>query len=577
VTFLVLRRAVLSFTLLATALSGAAIATLATPQARGQAGPPTATSPSTATTATTATTTVRTPTVAGPPVPATEGTSNSPTTLVISGRGWGHGVGLGQWGMFGFAKRGWTYARILAHYYRGTTLERRPPVIVGVLLMEEGRQAELASASPWTVVDGNGKKVALPAGSLKLGVRLAVAGRALASPLTFSPGGSALSIDGKPYRGQLRVFSNRKRLQVVNALRLEDYLKGVVPAEVPDDWPAEALKAQAVAARSYALANLPAPSASRVFDLYSDVRDQVYGGIEAEAPAVTRAVQATARQVLVHGGKVVTAYYSSTTGGRTASATEWLGNSVPYLVSVSDPYDTHSPYHTWGPVLFDARKVGKALGLKGALVDLVATRGDSGRVRELTAVGVGTEVTVRGTDVRTLLGLRSTWFTIGWLALDPPARAVYGAPTRLTGTARGLEGAIVLEGCALGGVWQELESVRPGADGSFELTVRPRASMEYRLSAAGVRGALVRVPVQPVVKATVVSRSVEGTLSPPLRGAAVEVQRQAGGGWATVAKATAGAGGAFSFGKRLAPGSYRVVCVPGKGLVQGVSRMLAVS
>jgi SpoIID/LytB domain protein len=446
-----------------------------------------------------------------------------------------------------------------------------------VLLVEEAQAAVLESASPLTVVDGDGAKLRLPAGRVPLGVRLKVAGRALVSPLTFSPGKAPLVVDGRPYRGQVRVLSNRKRLQVVNVVALEDYLKGVVPAEVPDDWPAEALKAQAVAARSYALASLPPSSSSRTFDLYADVRDQVYGGIAEEAPAVTSAVQATAGQVLVYGGRIVTAYYSSTTGGRTASAVEWLGNPVPYLVSVPDPYDTHSPYHTWGPVLFDARKVGRALGLESRLVDLVATRGDSGRVRELTAVGDGGEVTVRGTDVRTRLGLRSTWFSIGWLALDPPARAAFGAAVELAGTARGIEGAVVLEGRALGGRWQEVARVQPAPDGSFALTVRPKATMEYRLAAAGVRGALVRMPVQPVVKASVVSRLVEGRLSPPLSGAVVEVQRQRGGAWATVARATTRAGGSFAVGKRLAPGSYRVVCEPGKGLVTGVSRMLAVS
>jgi stage II sporulation protein D len=567
----VLRRAVLSFTLLALGIAGAAVASIATPGASTR-GAQTGTGPAT-------TAPVRTPTVPGAAVAATEGTSRAPATLVIAGRGWGHGVGLGQWGMLGFAREGWPYARILAHYYRGTTIERRAPVTVGVLLVESAAKVTLSSTTAWEVVDGNGKKVELKPRELTLGVGLAVRGKRLASPLTFSPAREEpLAVRGKRYRGQLRVFSNRKRLQVVNAVGLEDYLKGVVPAEVPDEWPAEALKSQAVAARSYALAGLAAtgPDPTRTFDLYADTRDQVYDGVEAESPPVTRAVQATARQVLVYGGRIVRAYYSSTTGGRTASASEWLGSPVPYLVSVEDPYDTLSPYHTWGPVLFDARKVAKALGLSGALVDLRATRGDSGRVRELTAVGTAGEVTVAGTDVRTLLGLRSTWFTVGLLSLSPPVRAAYGSVFELTGTARGVEGRVVLEGQTPGGAWQQVAVVRPRSDGTFSVKVRPKASTSYRLAVGDVSGALVSVPVEAVVEASVAARLLEGKLRPALAGTAVEVQREAGGAWATIATARTDPRGAFALARKLRPGSYRVRVAPGNGLEPGVSRALAV-
>src|SRR5690606_38719443 len=147
------------------------------------------------------TTTERTATVPGAPVPATVGTSAAPATVVISGRGWGHGVGLGQWGAYGFARRGWTYERIVAHYYRATTLERRPPVTVAVLLVEDARRARLESAAPWTAVDAKGTKVKLDAGPLAVGPRLLVTGRRLVSPVTFSPGREPLSVDGKAYRG----------------------------------------------------------------------------------------------------------------------------------------------------------------------------------------------------------------------------------------------------------------------------------------------------------------------------------------------------------------------------------------
>ena len=152
--------------------------------------------------------------------------------------------------------------------------------------------------------------------------------------------------------------------RVVNVVGLDAYLFGVVPSEVPSDWPVEALKAQAVAARSYALATRKPGGA---FDAYADTRSQVYGGLDAEKPATTAAVQETSTQVVLYGGKAATTYFFSTSGGRTASIEDvWPGSvPVPYLVSVPDPYDKASPYHSWGPVPITAAKLKSALALKG--------------------------------------------------------------------------------------------------------------------------------------------------------------------------------------------------------------------
>jgi stage II sporulation protein D len=264
-------------------------------------------------------------------------------TFVISGRGWGHGVGMAQWGTLGFARNGWAYDRILRHYYRGTTLVQQPARTVRVLLVEQAKRVVLSSESPWSVTDATGAKVVLEPGRVVLGPGLVVAGKRLASPLVFAPGATPLLVAGKPYRERLTVQGDGKTLSVVNVLGLEAYLKGVVPREVPSTWPAEALKVQAVAARSFALANLLPASATRAFDLYSDQRSQVYGGIEAEASSVSAAVDATAGRVVTHGGKVVATLYSASSGGRTSSAAETFGRPVPYLVSVADPYDTLSP------------------------------------------------------------------------------------------------------------------------------------------------------------------------------------------------------------------------------------------
>ena len=151
------------------------------------------------------------------------------------------------------------------------------------------------------------------------------------------------------------------KLQVVNTLKLDEYVKGVAGLEMPPTWPAAALEAQAVAARTYALARLATLGATRTYDVYADTRSQAYGGVDAETPAVSKAVDATARRVLLYGGKVITAFYSSSSGGRTVSAAEAFGTPLPYLVSVADPYDTVSPNHDWGPML-----VRRAQGGEGA-------------------------------------------------------------------------------------------------------------------------------------------------------------------------------------------------------------------
>jgi stage II sporulation protein D len=508
--------------------------------------------------------------------PSAAAVSLAQSTVVITGHGWGHALGMSQWGALGFAQHGWTYDRILAHYYRGTTLEQRPSPTVRVLLLEERKRVTLASESPWSVTDARGVKVALPPGKLPVGAALAVSGQALASPLAFTAGATPLSAAGKPYRGRLLVFSNGRRLQVVNALPLEQYVKGVVGYEMPSNWPAGALQAQAVAARTYALASLTTVVTARTYDLFGDTRSQVYGGIQAESPAVSKAVEATSRQVVLYDGKAIMAYYSSSTGGRTVSAAEALGKPIPYLVSVPDPYDVLSPNHNWGPVLFDARSIARALDLDGTLSDLRASAGPSGHVTTVTAVGEAGEATATGSAVRTLLGLRSTWFSVGWLSLSPPPKVAYGLAARLSRNARGV-GAVTLEGRVAGGTWQPVGPVAPDASGSFELVVRPEATTEYRLAAEGVRAARVSVPVEPVVDALVNAGGVSGTVSPPSPGVAVQLQRQSGASWTTVATATPNESGSFAVAAAVGPGSYRIRWAPGRGLSPGVSKIVAVS
>src|SRR4051812_32121459 len=342
-------------------------------------------------------------------------TSPAPSVLVLRGHGWGHGLGLSQWGAYGYAKHGWSYDRILAHYYTGTTIGSAKITTVRVLLVE-GKKVTLDSVVGWRVTDWAGRRVAPAPRTLVLKPKLAVPGKPLTPPLTFTSN-QPLVVNGKPYRGKIRVLGDGKTLQVIDVLGLEAYLKGVVPAEMPSAWSSEALKAQAVAARSYALANL---TKGGQYDLFADTRSQVYGGVDAEVTATSDAVDATKGEIVLYNGKVANTLFFSTSGGRTASAAEITGTAVPYLVSVADPYDTASPYHDWGPMLFDAAKVSKQLKLPGALTDLRVTPGPSGRAKTVLALTADDrQVTLSGSQLRTLLELRSTWFIPSLLSLAP--------------------------------------------------------------------------------------------------------------------------------------------------------------
>jgi stage II sporulation protein D len=402
---------------------------------------------------------------------------------------------MAQWGAYGYALHGWSYERILDHYYPGTTLGISPSPTVRVLLADGKRRVELGSAASWRVVDAERRRIELPPGRLVVPASLEIDGRALSAPLTFVPGTAPLELGGAAYRGKLLVFSNGERLQVVNAVGMESYVRGVVGGEMPPTWPQAALEAQAVAARSFALSRLSTVVTASTFDVYDDTRSQVYGGIGAETPSTDEAVAATARHVVLFDGKVALTVFSSSSGGTTVSAAEGFGFSEPYLVSVPDPYDTLSPNHDWGPVLISADAAGRALGLGGPISDLATTADASGHIAAVTATGPGGERTLTGTQVEADLGLRSTWFSFAWLTLIPPPDPIpAGSWAVLTGSVRGLAG-VTLEAKPAGGIWQPVGRVSPDAEGAFAIRVTPNRATEYRLAVGSIRGALVKLAV----------------------------------------------------------------------------------
>ena len=285
-------------------------------------------------------------------------------TFVIKGHGWGHGVGMGQDGAYGYAKHGFGYAKILSHYYPGTALGKTTVPQVRVLLAAGASSVAITSKAPFRVRDAGGKSYPLAAGtytlgpSLKVRVESSAAPRALPGPLRFIPGRLPLEL-GRAYRGSIQVTVRSGGLQAVNLVGLEEYVRGVVSQEADPNWPNEALKAQAVASRSFVVATR---KTSGSFDVYPDTRSQVYGGVDAEQFSTNAAVQATSGQILTYRGQPALTYFSASSGGRTAAVQDGFpgSNPVPYLVSVDDPYDTVSPYHSWGPYVYGAADFARA-------------------------------------------------------------------------------------------------------------------------------------------------------------------------------------------------------------------------
>ena len=158
---------------------------------------------------------------------------------------------------------------------------------------------------------------------------------------TFNPN-SYICIKQKWYRGTIHIINNDGDLTVINDVGIEDYVKGVTPAEMPSSWNIEALKAQAIAVRSYAIANL-GKHAKEGFDLVDTVQDQVYNGVLAETPATNQAVEETEGLVLTYDNKIISTMYSASAGGQTKSALEAWGNDIPYLQSVKSYDDDMEP------------------------------------------------------------------------------------------------------------------------------------------------------------------------------------------------------------------------------------------
>jgi stage II sporulation protein D len=431
-------------------------------------------------------------------------------TFAIKGRGWGHGIGMSQYGAQGLAQHGSSYKEILQHYYPGTTFATRKSTMMRVLLAPGRSSVRIGSNAPFTPAGGKnlaaGTWRATATASGKLRLVMGGSTRVLGTPKTFLPGGAFLELNGAPYRGKIVLRVSGSRVWALNVLSIDSYVRGVIAREMPSSWAQPALRTQAVAARSYALAGggkCSFPPSVAVF--CPDTRDQVYGGVGAETPFTNDAVAATAGEVLESKGAVASTFFFSTSGGKTASVSDEWGSSqtdFPYLKSVSDPFDSISPHHRWGPTdaeddcpnagrdcVWRGSAMRRALGL-GALGDLNASRNSSSRVAEVH-VNPG-PVDFTGADFRSRLGLRSTWFTIGVLRLTGGTTIGKGQKVTLAALARNVGSATLQRKRAGESAWTTVRSV----DGSANVALRPRVTTFFRLSSPAAATAPVRVRVR---------------------------------------------------------------------------------
>jgi SpoIID/LytB domain protein len=434
-------------------------------------------------------------------------TSRASTVFVLTGGGWGHGVGMSQWGAFGQAEAGRSYEQILSTYYPGTTLTRAPRYVVRVALSGAVPRAAVSADGPFVVSDASGRRHRVAGGALALTSKLRARVGPHRSRIALHPpvviralAGTRLSYDGAGIRGELRIVrSPGKTVVVVDDLNLEDYVAGVVPHEMPAGWPLPALEAQAVAARTFAVAGLGA-SRNRQWDFDADSPAQTYAGLAREQQSTSKAVRDTAGQILTYHGATAQTLYFSSSGGRTMSSLDVFGYAAPYLQSVPDPWDAASPNHAWQPRLLTPQTLARALGLRAPVDDVTVLPGVAAtssrspeRLRFTLASGGEQDLDLQ--EIRSRMNLLSTDFSFGELTLDHATEtATAGSPIVLTGVARDVPTADIEQRLA-GDRWVRVGEVKPDATGSFSFEVRPTKTRVYRLAASGVTGPPVLVRV----------------------------------------------------------------------------------
>jgi stage II sporulation protein D len=313
------------------------------------------------------------------------------------------------------------------------------------------------------------------------------------------------------YRGTLEFRPDGAGgIETVNVIGLDDYVRGVISAEMPAGWSPAALEAQAVAARTYAITS---DAGGAVFDLYPDTRSQMYRGVAAETPSTDAAVAATHGQMVTYRGSPVVTYFFNSSGGHTENIENvWFGSTPePWLRGVSDPYDNAGgdPYHRWSYAMSTSSAQARLGGLvKGSLVGIqVLKHGVSPRIITAAVVGTRGRTVVSGPHVQHLFGLLTTYAAFATISAAPGRIA---HPTRQS---------------------------------------RARAAAQSQAVAALV----------PLVHALVGAMSgLHGSVFPAPKGARIAIQQSTRKGWRTVIRTRLGTRGTYDSGVP-APGTYRIV------------------
>ena len=360
----------------------------------------------------------------------------SASSVTFKGHGYGHGIGMSQWGAYGGAQKGAMASKILATYYPGTSLASRSKYIRVHVTADNDGSTAVKAKSGLKFLQGS-RSITLPA---------SVSGRKVShwriepyasnkrqSTLRYKSGSTWRTYQSLVWNGQADFAASTMQLvlpggktvtyrhklraarpsststvrRTVNVLHLNDYTRGVVAREVPASWPNQALRAQAIAARTYGLRSI---SSGGWYDICDTTSCQVYGGVSAEHSRTNSAVASTSNRVLLYQGSPAFTQFSASSGGYTNKG------SQPYLKPVNDPWDNNSANknHSWSQSVKKSTIQSKYPSI-GTLKSVKVTKRNGhgakgGRVVSLQIIGSKKTVTISGTDARWAFGLKSDWF-----------------------------------------------------------------------------------------------------------------------------------------------------------------------
>ena len=367
-------------------------------------------------------------------IPARADSAVSPS-FTIRGAGWGHGWGMSQYGAYGAARKGLSWKQILAFYYPGTRLAGMAAgtKIKVWITADNDSSLRVLPATGLTVRDTAGHRYTVPIGTNYTSWRISRSGTGYLLSYRTSRGTYVTKWTGlttgtwsfstrsgivkvvlpngsvRPYRGTVALIKRGTGGRTVNDVLLEHYVRAVVPAEMPTSWAANAVRAQAVAARSYAV-RVRKFSGYAGYHICDTTACQIYRGMSSETSGGNAAVEATAGVIVTYQGVVALTQFSSSNGGHSAQG------DYPYLAAHGDPYDGVIMSQAWTKII-NASSISRVWPSVGTVRQLQITSRDGagawgGRVRTIKIIGSLRTTTVTGTTFQRMFGMRSSLYTV---------------------------------------------------------------------------------------------------------------------------------------------------------------------